>query len=84
VVHVIEGLRLTVQAGMSDELWLWLMDHGWRVVSHRPDRRQYRDLPSSWVTRLIDSLPAEREKLIAKASAEAEIRASYTTRPPGA
>jgi hypothetical protein len=39
------SVRLTVQAGPSDDLWIWLLDAGWRVVTHRPDRRRYRDIP---------------------------------------
>jgi hypothetical protein len=82
VVHVEKGVRFTVQAGLSDELWIWLMDSGWRVVTHRPDRRQYRDLPSSWVTRLIDAHPTTRNKLIASAIEQAEVRAAIISRPP--
>jgi hypothetical protein len=67
IVHVEAGLRMVVQAGMSDELWLWLLDRGWRVVALRPDRRRYRDIPRPWVTLLIDSDPASREKLLADA-----------------
>jgi hypothetical protein len=84
VVHVGMGVRFTVQAGLSDELWVWLMDHGWRVVTHKPDRRTYRDLPSSWVTRLIDSHPTTRNKLIASAIEQAEVRTQIIARPPEA
>jgi hypothetical protein len=76
IVHVESGLRLTVQAGLSDELWLWLLDRDWRVVSYRPDRRRYREIPGSWVTLLIDSDPVSREKLMAEAISNAESRAS--------
>lgn len=80
IVHVGAGVRMLVQAGMSDELWVWLMDHGWRVVMHRPDRRLYRDLPSSYVTRLIDSEVGERNALLAEAIENAETRASVPPR----
>jgi hypothetical protein len=39
IVQVESDVRLTVQAGLSDELWIWLLDRGWRVVTHRSDRR---------------------------------------------
>jgi hypothetical protein len=80
IVHVSAGVRMLVQAGMSDELWIWLMDHGWRVVMHRPERRQYRELPSSYVTRLIDSEVGERNQLLAEAIANAEARATVVTK----
>jgi hypothetical protein len=67
VVHVEEGLRLVLQAGTSDELWQWLMDQGWRVPSYHPDRRTYRDIPVSFVTRLIDTDPAHREQVMFEA-----------------
>jgi hypothetical protein len=74
VIHVEKGLRLVVQAGMSDDLWKWLMDHGWRVSSHRPERRNYSDIPASYVTRLIDADPAQRKKLMVEASLNAQPR----------
>ena len=80
IVHVEARVRLVVQAGMSDELWLWLLDRGWRVVTVRPDRRRYRDIPGSWATLLIDSDPASREKLLAKAIEEAESRPAVGNR----
>jgi hypothetical protein len=76
VVQVKLGLRLVVQAGMSDELWKWLMDQGWRVVEHRPDRREYFDIPASWVTRLIDADPAHRKRLMAEAIESAQPRSA--------
>jgi hypothetical protein len=74
IVQVESGVRLTVQAGMSDELWIWLLDRGWRVVTHRPDRRRYRDIPWSQVTRLIDCDSAHRERLLTEAIWDAEFR----------
>jgi len=65
-------MRLTVQAGLSDDLWVFLMNQGWRVVVYRPERRHYRDIPASWVTRLIDSDPRWREKLLHEAIAYME------------
>jgi hypothetical protein len=74
IVQVESGVRLTVQAGLSDELWIWLLDRGWRVVTHRPDRRRYRDIPRSQVTRLFDCDPAYRGKLLDEAIWDAESR----------
>jgi len=80
VVHVEQALRLTVQAGTSDELWQWLMDQGWRVEPHRPDRREYRDIPASYVTELVDVDPAQRERLMAEAIANAQPKAALVRR----
>ena len=80
VVHVEQGLRLTVQAGMSDELWQWLTDQGWRVELYRPDRREYRDIPTSYVTQLIDADPAQRAQLMAEAIANAQPKAALVRR----
>jgi hypothetical protein len=80
VVHVTSGVRMMVQAGMSDELWIWLMDHGWRVVTYRPERRRYRDIPSSYVTQLIDSHASIRNSLMTEAIQNAESRAAISSR----
>jgi hypothetical protein len=74
IVQIESGVRLTVQAGLSDELWIWLLDRGWRVVTHRPERRCYRDIPWSQVTRLIDCDSTSREKMLAEAISNAESR----------
>jgi hypothetical protein len=74
VVHVQKKLRMVVQAGMSDDLWKWLMDHGWRVSSHRPERRSYSDIPASYVTRLIDADPTQRKQLMVEATLNAQSR----------
>lgn len=63
--HIVCGdVRITVQAGMSDELWRWLLEQGWREPSYRPDRRRYREVPSTWVTRLIDAPPEARQRVL--------------------
>jgi hypothetical protein len=80
-VHVGLGLRLVVQAGMSDELWQWLMDQGWRVAVHRPDRRVYLDIPASWVTRLVDADPGHRKRLLAEAIESAQPRSALARGP---
>jgi hypothetical protein len=74
IVQIESGVRLTVQAGLSDDLWVWLLNGGWRVVTHWPDRRRYRDISWSRVTRLIDCDPAYRERLLTEAIWDAESR----------
>ena len=61
-------------AGMSDDLWLWLMERGWREVIFKPDRRRYRDVSPSGITALFDAPPEEREKVLSKAVARATTR----------
>jgi hypothetical protein len=65
---------MTVQSGLSDELWQWLMQKGWREPHYYPDRRQYRDIPSSWVTVLIDAAAQDRDAVLAAAAAKAVLR----------
>jgi len=57
---------------MSDELWKWLMDHGWRIEPFHPDRRMYRDITASYVTLLIEADPAERIQVMAQAVVNAQ------------
>lgn len=59
-----DDVRMVVQAGLDRELWGWLQDQGWREVTVRPDRRLYREVPSSWVTLLIDAPPEQREAVL--------------------
>jgi len=80
IVQVESGVRLTVQAGLGDDLWMWLLDRGWRVVTYRPDRRRYRDIRWSLVTRLFDCDPASREGLMFEAIWDAESRPTVGNR----
>ena len=73
-IIVLGDLRMTVQAGFGDELWLWLLDAGWRELTYRPDRRHYREIPTSWVTRLIDALPEARPLVLEAAIKKASLR----------
>jgi hypothetical protein len=75
-----DDVRMTVQAGMSQELWCWLQDQGWREVSFRPDRRRYRNVPGSWVTQLIDCAPEERAAVLEAAIAHAVRRGGQGVR----
>lgn len=70
-----DDVRMTVQAGLSHELWRWLQERGWREIMFRPDRRQYRDVPTARVTRLIDCAPEERASVLDAAVAHAVNRA---------
>ncbi len=67
-------IRMTVQAGLSDELWAWLGSQGWRVPPVSPDRRHYRDIPASWVTRLFDAQPEYRVKMLVAGVSRATVR----------
>ena len=80
VVHVPDSLRLVMQAGLSDDLWQWLMDRGWRVPSYHPDRRAYRDIPVSFVTRLIDADSDHREQVLAEAIGSAQDKLELARR----
>lgn len=64
-------VRITVPVGLSDDLWLWLAMQGWREPIVRPDRRNYRDVPPSLVTRLFDAPAHERMKVLTLAVARA-------------
>jgi hypothetical protein len=79
-----DDVRMTVQAGMSDALWQWLGAQGWREVTFRPDRRNYREVPHAYVTRLIDASPDDHERILAAAVADAAYRpaAQRSGRPP--
>ena len=72
-------IRMTVRSGMTDQLWRWLLDQGWREVAVRPDRRHYKDIPSTFVTRLIDAVTdEERARVVDFAIANAEYRPTMT------
>lgn len=58
------GLRMTVQAGMGDDLWQWLVQLGWRELQPRENRLEFRPLPTALVTRLFDGPPADRDRVL--------------------
>jgi hypothetical protein len=58
------GLRMTVQAGMSDDLWQWLVQLGWRELQPRESRFQFRPLPTALVTRLFDGPSVDRDRVL--------------------
>lgn len=67
-------VRMTVQAGFSDELWVWLMEQGWRELRYGPEQRRYRDIPATCVTDLIDAHPDERSITLIAAIARSACR----------
>ena len=69
-------VRMTVQAGLSSDLWLWLAAQGWREPIVWPDRRRYRDVPASLVTRLFDAPAEDRMKVLTIAVSRASAKPS--------
>jgi len=65
------GLRMTVQAGLSDDLWQWLVKLGWRELQPRENRLNFKALPSALVTRLFDCHAEDRERLLLAAIRQA-------------
>jgi hypothetical protein len=65
------GLRMTVQAGLTDEMWQWLMALGWRELRAGENRLHYRALSTSLVNRLYDVAPDDRQKILLLAIREA-------------
>ena len=74
--------RMIVQAGMTDSLWIWLAQQGWREVTYRPDRRSYLEIPHAFVTELIDASPDDRPQILEAARAEASYRPQPRGRRP--
>lgn len=61
------GMRMSVQAGLSDDLWHWLVSLGWRELASGENRLQLKPLSTTLVTRLFDAQPAERERVLMNA-----------------
>lgn len=70
------GLRVTVQAGLSDDLWHWLVSLGWRELAPGENRLQLKPLPTALVTKLFDAQPEERERVLTNAIRQATRRPS--------
>jgi hypothetical protein len=64
-------LRMSVQAGMSSDLWRWLVGRGWRALEDNARRHRLRALPSSTVTALVDASADRWEDLLATAMKQA-------------
>ena len=75
----LHDVRMVVQAGMSDELWDWLTELGFREVTFSPDRRRYRDLPRSLVSRIYDAPREDWRALLKVAIQEASKRPQIKT-----
>lgn len=60
-------LRMTVQAGLSNELWVWLVRNGWRELQPGENRYRLRAIPTAAVARLFDAPPDRWEELLASA-----------------
>ena len=65
------GLRMSVQAGLSDDLWRWLVKLGWRELQPRENRLHFKPLPTALVTRLFDCQEDERERILLAAIRQA-------------
>ena len=70
----LHDVRMVVEPGLSDELWEWLTELGFREVTFSPDRRHYRDLPRSLVSRMYDAPREEWRPLLKVAIQEASKR----------
>jgi len=79
----LHDVRMTVQAGLSDELWDWLQELGFREITFSPDRRRYRDLPRSLVALLYDAERDEWRPILKQAIQESSKRPAVgvATRP---
>ncbi len=66
---------MTVQAGMTQDLWNFLQILGWREVTFKGDRRRYRDISTDWANQLIDAAPERRQEVLERAIAAAVARA---------
>lgn len=76
----LNDIRMTVRAGMTDVLWRWLLDQGWREVAIRPDRRRYKDIPTTYFIRLVDAVSNdERTRIMEVAVANAQYRPTLTS-----
>ena len=75
----LHDVRMVVQSGMTDELWDWLTELGFREITFSPDRRHYRDLPRSLIARMYDAPREEWRALLKVAIQEATRRPSVKT-----
>jgi len=75
----LDDVRMTVQAGMTIELWGWLQNQGWREVIFKGDRRRYRDVSTEWAMELIDCPVDRREEVLAQAIENAVARSGPPT-----
>ena len=55
--------RMRVSINPSEELWIWLVQAGWRECRYPKDRRIYIDLPDKTIKKLAKVSGVEREAL---------------------
>lgn len=72
------GLRMPVQAGMTDEMWDWMSGLGWRELRSNENRLHFQPLPSAMVTRLYDVAAEDRQRILVAAIREATRPRSET------
>ena len=73
------GMRMSVQAGLSDDLWHWLVSLGWRELAPGENRLQLKPLSTTLVTRLFDAQPTEWERVLMNAIRQVTRRPSAKT-----
>ena len=73
------GLRMSVQAGLTEEMWQWLAALGWRELRSGENRLHYRALSTLLVNRLYDVGPDDRQKILLLAIREATRPARQTS-----
>jgi hypothetical protein len=46
-------VSMIVPVDLDDDLWNWLLAHGWRESTYQPERRRYREAPRSSIEDLL-------------------------------
>ncbi len=64
-------LRMSVQPGMSIDLWRFLVSRGWRELDDLGERQRLRALPSAAVMALFDAAPERWDDLLGRAIKQA-------------
>lgn len=74
-----DDVRITVQAGLTEATWGWLIQDGWRQETFRNSRRRYREVRPSLAAKIFDAADPEAcAQLIRRAMAEAKARPPVT------
>jgi hypothetical protein len=61
---VYRHLRMKVTPTHSNDLWKWLVQHGWRVADFKNDRRSYVLLPDNAYAKFDLAATTERPMMI--------------------
>lgn len=72
------GLRMPVQAGLTEEMWDWMAGLGWRELRSNENRLHFQPLPSTMVSRLYDVSAEDRQRVLVAAIREATRPRSET------